>query len=65
MASMTKPITTAAAMMLVEQGVIKLNDPIAQLLPELKDLKVEVSKPNADGILLCRRHAVQAAEGSL
>jgi CubicO group peptidase (beta-lactamase class C family) len=49
MASMTKPITTAAAMMLVEQGVIKLNDPIAQLLPELKDQKVEVSKPNADG----------------
>ncbi|HEX2113962.1 MAG TPA: serine hydrolase domain-containing protein [Alphaproteobacteria bacterium] len=50
LASMTKPITTAAAMMLVEQGVFKLNDPIAQLLPELKDLKVEVTQTNADGI---------------
>src|SRR5688572_26026113 len=29
LASMTKPIVTVAAMMLVERGVIKLNDPIA------------------------------------
>ncbi|MFM9941487.1 MAG: serine hydrolase domain-containing protein [Hyphomicrobiaceae bacterium] len=49
MASMTKPITTVAAMMLVEQGIIKLNDPISILLPELKDLKVEVRKPDKDG----------------
>jgi CubicO group peptidase (beta-lactamase class C family) len=49
LASMTKPITTVAAMMLVEQGLIKLNDPIADLLPELKDLKVEVIKKAADG----------------
>jgi CubicO group peptidase (beta-lactamase class C family) len=46
LASMTKPIVTVAAMMLVEQGVIKLNDPIATLLPELNDLKVET--PNGD-----------------
>ncbi|BAT59230.1 esterase EstB [Variibacter gotjawalensis] len=47
MASMTKPMTTAAAMMLVEQGVFKIEDPISNLLPELKDLKVETKK--ADG----------------
>jgi CubicO group peptidase (beta-lactamase class C family) len=41
MASMTKPIVTVAGMMLVEQGRMKLNDPIAIYLPELKDLKVE------------------------
>jgi CubicO group peptidase (beta-lactamase class C family) len=41
LASMTKPIVTVAGMMLVEQGVMKLNDPIVQWLPELKDLKVE------------------------
>jgi CubicO group peptidase (beta-lactamase class C family) len=41
MASMTKPIVTVAAMMLVEQGKMKLNDPIATYLPELKDLAVE------------------------
>lgn len=49
MASMTKAITTVAAMMLVEQGVFKINDPIEQLLPELKGLKVEVRKTAADG----------------
>jgi len=49
LASMTKPITTVAAMMLVEQGVFKINDPIAELLPELKDLKVETQKADQDG----------------
>ena len=44
MASMTKLITTVAAMMMVEQGLFKINDPISELLPELKDLKVEVQK---------------------
>ena len=43
LASMTKPIVTVAAMMLVEQGTIKLQDPIATYLPELKDLKVETA----------------------
>jgi CubicO group peptidase (beta-lactamase class C family) len=43
LASMTKPIVTAAAMMLVEQGKLKLNDPIVKWLPELKDLKVETA----------------------
>jgi CubicO group peptidase (beta-lactamase class C family) len=46
LASMTKPIVTAAAMMLVEQGKMKLNDPIVAYLPELKELKVET--PNGD-----------------
>lgn len=43
LASMTKPIIVTAAMMLVEQGKLKLNDPISLWLPELKDLKVETS----------------------
>lgn len=43
LASMTKPIVTAAAMMLVEEGRMKLNDPIVNWLPELKDLKVETA----------------------
>lgn len=49
LASMTKPIVTVAGMMLVEQGAMKLNDPIANWLPELKDLKVEARKPDVDG----------------
>ena len=39
-ASMTKPITAAAAMILVEDGVLRLDDPVDALLPELKDRKV-------------------------
>jgi CubicO group peptidase (beta-lactamase class C family) len=42
-AAKSKPLTTVAAMMLVERGVLKLNDPIATWLPELKDIKVETA----------------------
>ena len=41
MASMTKPVTSVAAMMLVEEGRMKLSDPITDWLPELRDLKAE------------------------
>ena len=41
LASMTKPLVTTVAMMMVEQGVFSLQDPITQWLPELKDLVVE------------------------
>jgi len=41
LASMTKPITTVAGMMLVENGVLQINDPITKWLPEFKDTKVE------------------------
>src|SRR5271170_6825569 len=34
-ASMTKAITATAAMQLVEQGKLKLDDPIGKLLPDL------------------------------
>lgn len=39
-ASMTKPITTAAALILVEAGRLDLSDPVAAYLPQLKDLQV-------------------------
>ncbi len=39
-ASMTKPITVAAAMSLVEQGKLSLRDPVSRWLPELADIKV-------------------------
>ncbi len=47
--SMTKPVTTVAAMMLVEDGRLKLDDPVAQYLPEFANMKVGVEKPGADG----------------
>lgn len=43
LASMTKPLVTVAAMMMVEQGKMGLNDPITKWMPELKDLKVETA----------------------
>ena len=38
--SMTKPVTGIAALMLYEKGLFRLDDPVAQYLPELKDVKV-------------------------
>lgn len=39
-ASMSKPITTVAAMILAEEGKIDVGAPVAQYLPEFKDVKV-------------------------
>ncbi|TDB70420.1 serine hydrolase [Micromonospora sp. KC723] len=38
--SMTKPITSVAAMMLWEEGRFELNDPISRWLPEFADVRV-------------------------
>jgi CubicO group peptidase (beta-lactamase class C family) len=39
-ASMTKPITTVAAMMLVEEGKLRLDDPIAKFISEFASVRV-------------------------
>jgi len=39
-ASMAKPVTTTAVMMLVEEGKLKLDEPVDRLLPELADRRV-------------------------
>jgi len=48
--SMSKPITTVAVMMLVEEGKLQLSDRVDQYIPEFKDLKVykggTVDKPD-------------------
>jgi CubicO group peptidase (beta-lactamase class C family) len=49
-ASMTKPITAVAAMILVEEGKLGLDDPVADYLPEFAQQRVATSEtPNADG----------------
>jgi len=40
LASMTKPITAVGAMILVEECRVRLDDPVDEWLPELKDRKV-------------------------
>jgi len=46
-ASMTKPLTSVAAMMLAEQGKLLLADPVARYVPEFATLKVAVDSDNA------------------
>jgi CubicO group peptidase (beta-lactamase class C family) len=42
--SMTKPFTSAATMMLVEDGRLLLSDPVSKHIPKLKDLQVSVPR---------------------
>jgi CubicO group peptidase (beta-lactamase class C family) len=44
-ASMTKPVVAACAMTLVEDGTLRLDDPVDDLLPELADMTV-LADPN-------------------
>ncbi len=45
--SMTKPVTSVAAMILVEEGKMKLSDPVSKYLPELANLNVAVNADTA------------------
>jgi len=47
--SMSKPITSVAAMILYEEGKLKLDDPVSKYIPEFKGLKV-VADPDAEEI---------------
>src|SRR6267143_1007739 len=46
--SMTKPCTSVAVMMLVEEGRLTLSDPVSKFLPQLADLQVSVPRFNPD-----------------
>eukprot|EP00045_Choanoeca_perplexa_P005469 m.46324 g.46324 ORF g.46324 m.46324 type:complete len:462 (+) comp13138_c0_seq1:69-1454(+) len=46
--SMTKPITSAAVMMLYEQGLIQLDDPIHRYIPSFTTMNVAVGSENGD-----------------
>lgn len=55
LASMSKPVTGVAILMLVEEGKVRLADPVSRFIPEFKDPKVVVVKepsrpaaPNAE-----------------
>src|SRR5690349_4212672 len=39
-ASMTKPITSVAVMMLYEEGRLQLTDPVSKYIPSFRDMKV-------------------------
>jgi CubicO group peptidase (beta-lactamase class C family) len=46
--SMTKPLVSVAAMMLVEEGKLQLTDPVSKFLPAMKSLNVSVAKADAE-----------------
>ena len=48
-ASMSKPVTSVAAMMLVDDGRLALGDPVSKYIPAFADVKVGVDKVDADG----------------
>jgi CubicO group peptidase (beta-lactamase class C family) len=56
MASMTKPITAVAVLMLMEEGKLVLNDPLSKFIPEFKNPKVAVwnlpNDPRGAGVRL-------------
>src|ERR1700692_3675070 len=47
--SMSKPVTSVAAMMLVDDGKLSLGDPVSKYIPAFADVKVGVEKPEENG----------------
>lgn len=44
--SMTKPVAAVAILMLMEDGKVRLSDPVSQFVPEFKGMKVAVIEDN-------------------
>ena len=49
MASMSKPVTGVAILMLVEEGKMRLTDPVSRFIPGFKNLQVAMPKPTTPG----------------
>jgi CubicO group peptidase (beta-lactamase class C family) len=47
--SMTKPITSVVAMMLIDEGKFSLDDPVSKYIPSFANVKVGVEKQTEDG----------------
>ena len=47
--SMTKPITSVAAMMLIDEGRMSLTDPVSKYIPSFAHIKVGVEKDTPEG----------------
>lgn len=62
--SMTKPITAVAVMMLYEQGLFSLDDPIATYLPAFSDMKVMTASGPVDAAApITIRHLLTHSSG--
>jgi CubicO group peptidase (beta-lactamase class C family) len=47
--SMSKPLASVAAMLLVEDGVLQVTDPVSKWLPEFANMRVSVPHKDAEG----------------
>jgi len=56
--SMTKPITTTAAMMLWEEGKFKLDDPVSKFIPAFAGIKVQSRNAAGEAQLVAPERAV-------
>ena len=57
-ASMSKPITTAALMILVDEGKVKVDDPVEKYLPEFKGQMVIAEKDDNHVLLRKPKHPI-------
>ena len=63
-ASMTKPVTGTAVMMMQEAGKLSVDDPVSKYLPEFKGLKDAAGKPVEVTIKQCLTHSAGLSEVS-
>jgi CubicO group peptidase (beta-lactamase class C family) len=49
MASMTKPVVGVAVLMMLEEGKVRLTDPVSRFIPEFKNATIAIEKPAAPG----------------
>ena len=53
--SMTKPIVSVGLMMLVEDGKVRLDDPLSVYMPEFKTMQLGIEKKDASGNMVLER----------
>src|SRR5512136_2695998 len=56
--SMSKPVTSTAVMMLFEQGKLRLADPLSRYLPDFKEPRVMVCRPDGSYDLVPARREI-------
>lgn len=61
-ASMTKPVTGTAVMMLAEQGRLSIDDPVSKHIPEFSNLKDAAGNPVSVTIRQCLTHTSGLAD---
>lgn len=61
-ASMTKPVTATAVMMMQEEGKLSVDDPVSKYLPEFSQLKDPAGNPVSITIRQCLIHSAGLSE---